>query len=581
MGFGDNHRHSAPEVFHIASILLHAANATLVFLLLRRLVGAAIPALVGAALFAVHPLQVESVAWVSETRGLLATLLGLTALLQYLAWRNAPRPRQYLVAATYFVLAMLAKPSAAAVPLMAMVIDGVWYRRPWRASLYAMSPWLLAAAVVIFITRWQQPSSSILHAPPLWQRPFVAGDALAFYLGKLVLPWRLGFDYGRRPDVVLSQMWTWLAWLVPLQIVVAIFFSTRRAAWTTAALLALVAILPQLGFVPFIFQETSTVADRYMYLPMVGVALAAALAIEAFASLEALSIAGVVLGVLAAQTVSQCAVWRDDVSLYTHGLAVNPGSYVAHYGLGNAYQRDGRNVAAEAEYRLALDLNPHYAWALNALGVSLAGAGQTTEAIAAYRKAIASNPSLAETHVNLANAYWQSGQKEKAFDEYREALRLDDRSANAHCNYGDALIESGRVGEGVEHLDRAVTINPRFAAAHVKLGLALVAIGQLTLAAEEFHAALDANPKQVEAIVNLGLIAWQQGRADEALRDFDEALAIEPDFADALFHKGRLLLERGQREAGLALLRRALERLLSQSRKAQFVRDELKKYESP
>jgi tetratricopeptide (TPR) repeat protein len=529
----------------------------------------------------VHPLQVESVAWVSETRGLLATFLGLTALLQYLAWREAPRPRQYLVAAMYFVMAMLAKPSATAVPLMAMVIDCLWYRRSLKASLYALSPWLLAAAIVIVITRWQQPSSAVVHAPPLWQRPFVAGDALAFYLGKLVLPRHLGFDYGRRPDVVLSQMWTWLAWLVPLQVVVAIFFSTRRAAWTTAALLALVAILPQLGFVPFIFQETSTVADRYMYLSMVGVALAAALAIEASASLEALAMAGVALGVLAAQTVSQCAVWRDDVSLYTHGLAVNPGSYVAHYGLGNAYQRDGRNVAAEAEYRLALDLNPHYAWALNALGVSLAGAGQTTEAIAAYRKAIASNPSLAEIHVNLANAYWQSGEKEKALDEYREALRLDDRSANAHCNYGDALIESGRVGEGVEHLDRAVTINPRFAAAHVKLGLALVAIGQLTLAAEEFRAALDANPKQVEAIVNLGLIAWQQGRADDALRDFDEALAIEPDFADALFHKGRLLLERGQRDAGLALLRRALERLPSHSRKAQFVRDELKKYESP
>ncbi|HEX3869759.1 MAG TPA: tetratricopeptide repeat protein [Pirellulales bacterium] len=595
-----------PEVFHATSVALHAANVILVFLLLRRLVKSELAALVGAALFAVHPLQVESVAWISETRGLLAAFFSLIALnlyVRFLERRNlvllplgeggrrsdegalfagkrvASDAAKYLIATVAFVLALLSKPTAAAVPLMALVLDRIWYRPSLRIALKSLAPWLLAAAAIIVVSTTQQSSASLEYTPGVASRLLIAGDALAFYLGKLVVPLNLGFDYGHRPQMVLSHAWGYLAWLVPFQIVLVLLVVQPRREWFAAAALTFVALLPNLGFIPFIFQDISTVADRYMYLPMLGVALAAALAIEALHSTLVLAVACLALGGLGALSAAQCAVWQDNASLYTHGLVVNPASFVARYNLGLVLQEDGLRDAAKAQYELALELKPTYAWAANALGVLSASAGRTTEAIENYRRALASDPKLAEVHVNLANALLQAGQVPAAFNEYHEALELAPRSTNAHCSFGEALVDMGRTAEGLEHLRKAVEINPRFVEARMKLGLVLAAQRQYAAAADEFRAALAVKPQLPEALVNLGSIAWQLNRFDEAERDYDEALAIDPSHADALFNKGCVLMERGQIKSGLSYFRRALDRMPPDSPKAQYIRDEMKKYE--
>jgi tetratricopeptide (TPR) repeat protein len=556
----------SPVVFHAGNVLMHTANVLLVFYLLHRLVESDTAAMLGALLFAVHPLQVESVAWVSETRGLLATLLSLAALHGYISFiTNSPafKARAYTLATFAFILALLAKPSAVAVPLMTLSLDRFWFGRSWSVVLRSLAPWLTLAVVDAVGTSLLQSSDAPEYITPILERPLVAGDALAFYLGKLVAPVGLAFDYGRTPQVVLASWWGWLAWLVPAQIVVLLALVERRSRWLAVVGFTLAALLPNLGLVPFLFQQTSTVADRYMYLPMVGVALGVAVAIDALRSAAnfaaaAVAVVGVAIGVCAAITHQQCEVWRDSESLFAHGLKLNPASVIAHYNLAAYLQRQGRVYEADAEYRKAIELNPKYAWAHKGLGTLLAEQGRFAEAIRSYREAIRLRPNDADAHTNLANALATQGDLAGALREYETAVSLDTQSSIAHMNYGESLIDADRIPQGLEHLAKAVTLSPRSAEAHLKLGVALARLGQTTEARDAFREVIRWNPRMPEGHLNLGLTFLQTGDPAAAEREIDEAIKLAPNHADANFYKGSLLADRGENDRAAAHLRKAL-----------------------
>jgi len=290
-----------PAVFHFGSLLLHLVCVVLVFLVLHKLTDHAGAACMAALLFGLHPVQVESIAWVSETRGLLCAAFSLLAIRLFMLFsekhdvenvslrdRSKTEQRQkmgdhatraivwYFAATLCFLLALLAKPAAVAVPLLVGVLAIGWLRMPVVRVFSMLGPWLLLAAAWALLTRHVQPATELPFIAPWWSRPLLAGDALAFYLLKVVAPWPCGPDYGYNPQWMMGQWWFYYGWILPVVVAVLLFRAKHRRVWLTAAGLSVFWLLPVLGFIPFIYQRISMVADRYLYLAMLGPALMAA-----------------------------------------------------------------------------------------------------------------------------------------------------------------------------------------------------------------------------------------------------------------------------------------------------------------
>jgi hypothetical protein len=256
-----------PTAFHLASVALHFGNTWLCFHLVRLLTGRTRTALLCSLVFALHPLQVESVGWASELRGLTSSVFGLLALNAFVLFRRAEdgaRSRKLVAASVLLVVcAMLCKPSAAILPLVVLAIDRIVLRTRWRKALTAAGIWAAVALPFVWITRSVQSVPAGGHSI-FWQRPFIAGDAITFYLFKTLLPINLCVDYGRTPTLVMSHAWGYLAWVVPVALLVGAYLNRHQRPNTWLGVVLFVAfLLPTLGLVPFAYQAYSTVADRF------------------------------------------------------------------------------------------------------------------------------------------------------------------------------------------------------------------------------------------------------------------------------------------------------------------------------
>lgn len=466
-----------PHVFHTANLVLHLLNVCLVFVILRLIVKRDWAACGGALLFAIHPVQVESVAWISELRGLLSNFFGLLALWQYLCYSRASLEsdqtargrRHYGLALAAFALALLSKPSAVTLPLMAFVLDWGVVRRPWRHGVKALLGWALLALPIVWLTRGAQPVPANLIIP-VWQRPLVAGDALAFYLSKLLVPVRLAIDYGRTPDFVLHHWAAGLTWLVPCAVGCLAWRRRARQPFLLPALgLFVAALLPVLGLVPFQFQKFSTVADRYLYLALLGPALVLAGALDQGKSRALPAVCAAVAAVWLGLSVVQVRVWNDSETLFEHALAVNPRSPMIQYDLANTLHLEGQNAAAIAHYEDSLRLNPDFASAHCNLAQALTDAGRKPEAIAQLREAIRLNPRLAIAHLSLGLQYADTGQTQAAIGEWQETLRLWPENIAARYNLGCAMAQRKRPEEALAQFREILRRDPNFAPAQAAL----------------------------------------------------------------------------------------------------------------
>ncbi|HTW95990.1 MAG TPA: glycosyltransferase family 39 protein [Tepidisphaeraceae bacterium] len=401
--------------FHAANLVVFSAAACIAYAILRMLIGQPWPALAGALLLAIHPLQVEPVAWATGMKDVLCLFFCLAAIALYL------RPRWYWAATICFGAAMLCKPSAVMVPVILLVIDGYLLRRPWRRVLLRTAPWMIAAGAVALLTTHLQPPS-LGEGGPIWARPLIATDAVDWYLQKLVLPMDLGIDPGRRPNVVLSWHvlgipWVALAWMIPAAIA-GILVYLKRPVLTVGALIFVVALTPMLGLQPFDFQGYSTVAARYASLALLGPALIAAWCLTRWKGRGAVLTALAVLCALAIGSSYQTTYWHDNVTLFTHASDVNPSSAAAHFNLACVLIAAGDQSDAEiqkaAAFRAYLD-DPEALNVLARLGVQKA-----EEAEADGRKQ--------EAREDLVNA----------IEQYAERLKLDPTNAEALRGMKDA-----------------------------------------------------------------------------------------------------------------------------------------------
>jgi tetratricopeptide (TPR) repeat protein len=463
-----------PAGYHWINIFLHAANALLLWQLLR---GLRVPgAWFAAALFALHPVHVESVAWITERKNV---LMGFFFLLALLAWttfceeRSRTKWRWYALAIGCYALALFSKTVACTLPAALVLI--LWLKREpitWRRIGQVVPFVILGFAmglVTIWWERYHQGTQGALFAIGLPERFLIASRATWFYLGKLIWPAHLSFSY---PHWEISATdlanYTWVVALLALA--VAIYFGRRwggRSA-EVAVLFFVATLSPMLGFIMLYTFRYSFVADHYQYLASIGpLALVAAGTTSAFGFVRREQqflkpvVCAVVLLLLGFKTWQQCGAYSNPESLWRAVIAENPGSWMAHNNLGITLVQRGQLEEAFDHYHKALELNPGYGEAYYNLANALLRAQRVDDAIAQYERALELEPRIAAAHANLGAIFLRRGQFDEAIARFEKALELEPGNATVHALLGDALRRAGREEEAQVHLRKAAELDPR------------------------------------------------------------------------------------------------------------------------
>jgi len=575
--------------YHLANLVEHAAAAWLVWAILARL---SFPApLLAALLFALHPVEVESVAWISEQKNTLSAVLYLASAWVYLRFDDHRRRTLYSAALGLFVLALLTKSVTATLPAALLVV--LWWRRgrlEWRRDVRPLVPWMVLGAASGLFTAWVERTfigaQGADFAFTLTQRLFLSGRVLLFYLRSLAWPAHLMFIYPRW-DLAAGSGLACGYLLAVLLLAAALVFAARRARGPLAGFLFFAGTLvPALGFVnvyPFRF---SFVADHFQYLASLGILVPTAWGLAWVGGLltpnvrlraALMLVFPAFLGVL---TWRQAGEYRDAGTLYHATLAENPAAWLIHYnlavtlGLGPAHRAEaiseyratvrlkpdhweahnnlasallkepGQAAEAIAEYREAIRYDPRYPEAENNLGVALENQGETVEAEAHLRTAIRLRPDYAAAHANLGNLLRRRpGGLAEAAGEYRQAVLLAPAAADYHYDLANALslLPSGRP-EAIGEYRAALALNPGYAEAHSNLGVALSHTpGQADAALAEYRKALALDPGSAKVHANLAsALARRPGGRPEALGEYAAALRI--DSSDPATHYGYGLL---------------------------------------
>jgi len=558
-----------PLGYHLLTLMLHAGAAVLFARVLRKL---AVPgAWLAALLFALHPVHVESVAWITEEKNTLSLVFYLGAALLYLDFDAGRRPRTYAAAFALFVLALLCKTVTAPLPAVLLVV--LWWRRGrlrWRADVRPLLPWLAVGAAAGLFSSWMERgyggAEGTDFSLSFAGRLVVAGRSLWFYAGQLAWPFHLNFIYPRW-SVDPSDWRQWLGAVAAVAVGAALWSIRRRSRAPLAVFLIFAgSLFPVLGFVNLYGSLYSWVWDHWQYLAdLAPLALAGAALVRLWpwaAGRAGLAVLAVFLGVL---SWAHCAMFQSDLALYRATIARNPAAWMAHYNLGLLLQEvPGGRSGAVAQFEAALAVKPDHANAHNNLGVLLAQMpGRLPEAIAHFRETVRLAPGVARNHSNLGNALAKlPGGQVEAVAECGRAVQLDPGLAEAHNSLGNALAAfPERRPERLAEYEAALRLNPSLAEAHYNLGAALAEDPALRPAAAiQFAAAAELRPADPEAHYNLGLmLASDPNRRPEAIAQFEAALAINPDYFEAHYSLGMALVQvPGKRAEAVAQLAAAV-----------------------
>ena len=574
--------------YHLLNVLLHVTSACLVALILRRL---AVPgAWLAAWVFALHPVAVESVAWIAEQKNTLSTVFYLLATLAYLHFdeqrrRTAPRRRGwswYLLALGAFVLALLSK--SVTVTLPAALLAVLWWRHgrlEWKRDIRPLVPWFALGLAMGLLTTWVERrligAEGAEFNLSLLARALLAGRVVWFYLGKLVWPADLIFIYPRW-NVSTAAAWQYLPPAGVVALLAGLWWLRSRmrgplaraaAAGLAAALFFIGSLFPALGFFnafPFIY---SFVADHFQYLASLGlIALAAGAWGRAWSAgtprlvlrrgILALAAGGVIstLGVL---TWRQSRMYRDLPTLYRVTIERNPGCWMAEFNLANLYFSNGRLRDAIPYYELALVARPDYSEAHNNLGNVWRALGRRDLARANYEAALRLDPANAGAWVNLGIVSYEAGGKEEAERDYEAALRLQPDLRPAHLYLGNLLREEGRLAAAIPHFERALRLQPDDAVTQVSLADALEATGRPGEAVAHYEASLGLQPDQPDTEDSLGIALAESGRLGDAMAHFERALQLRPGFPEAQNNFGSALMQAGRFADAMAHFAAALQ----------------------
>ena len=558
--------------YHLVNILTHGASAWVFCLILRRL---SVPgAWLAGLLFALHPVCVESIAWISEQKNTLSTVFYLLSALVYLrfdegnrAASDGPRgnrilggrPGPYFLALGLFLAALLSKSMAATLPAALLVV--LWWKRgslSWRRDVLPLVPWLILGAAVGLFTGWVERTyigaqgRDFTFSPV--ERVLIAGRAIWFYFGKLVWPAHLVFIYPRWQIDARA----WWQYLFPAGAVgfTALLWSLRgRLRGPLAAWLFFVgSLFPILGFLNVYAFVFSFVADHWQYLASLGVITAAAGAwgrwrasVGPAARAVPLVCACAVAGALGVLSWRECSNYHDVEGFYRTILSRNPACWMAHNNLGFALQAFGRTAEARSHYEAALKLRRDYPEAHSNLGAALYETGHVDEAIAHYREAIRLFDNYAEARDNLGIALDATGHLPEAIAEFQRVIALRPGSAEAHGNLGISLAKANRIPEAVEQYEAALALKPGLPTIVFNLGVAEAQLGDRARAITAYEKAIKLTPDYPAVHNNLGNVFVDAGRIADAVAEYNSALKINPAYADAHNNLGQTFNRLGRK----------------------------------
>lgn len=593
------------SAFHATSIALHFACSLMVWCLVWHLAGTSLAALFAAMLFACHPLQVESVAWVSGLPGQLGALFSLIAIYLFLMYVQgiraavmiqSRRPSSewfyYALATLAFAGALFSKPQAVTVPLIAGLVAFSWDRELWRRIAISLIPWLLMALVLALVTMSQQTAASITFVTPWWTRPFILGVSLYFYMYKLVWPLELCPEEGLVPCALINEPWFYFAWMLPAVVLVAmVMMRAGKIIWVSAGIFVL-ALLPVLGLVPFAHQDISTVADRYVYFAMLGPALALGGWKSTRRGPAHCGVAIALFVVLGSLSFVQAGYWRDTKTLANHVIQVNDRSWLMRGLKAHIVETGGNEELAERELEIATEklpesASPHYllaVWRYNhndyqgamksvqamldrcpthpraykKMGELYGLQGDIQRSYDAFNQAIAIAPNDWVTRVSLAQLMVATGRVDDAIVQYETIIAETPDHADALVSLGNLLLEKGDLAKAEALCRRAIVLSPEWDYAHASLGLVLLNSGNYDGAIRAFQTALRFQPDADEVRINLGVALINAGRLDEAEVQLRQAVDASPDNAAAHYNLGALLVRMNRLEEARALLQRAL-----------------------
>jgi tetratricopeptide (TPR) repeat protein len=564
-----------PGAHHLINVLLHAVNTVLLFGWLRAATSAVGASGFAAALFAVHPLHVESVAWVAERKDVLSTFFWMLTLRSYSAYVRRPRVSRYTLVLLVLALGLMAKPMLVTVPFVLLLLD-VWPLDRIRRGSPAGSPegrrhasraedtslvaqgfsparltaieaireklpliaLAIASIIVTFVAQQQGGAVKGLDVLPLGRRLSNAIVAYVTYAGKMIWPTGLAAIY---PYPASYPAWLVLGCATGLiAVTIAVIRAARRHPylpvgwlWYVGTLVPVIGLV-QVGGQPF--------ADRYTYVPFIGLFIMVGWGAPRLAArlphrrivLAAAATAATIGCVIAAS--SQVHHWRSSLTLWEHAIAATRDNYRAHHNLGHALADLGRVDEAIAQYRVALGIKPEYPEAHNNLGSALADVGKPDEAVAHYLEALRIMPEYVEARVNLGVALSAQGNTDEAIRHFSLALEQDSRLAPAHNNLGLALAARGRLDDAIAHYTAAVGLDPSDPEPRNNLGVALAGQSRFDEAIARYREALGLDPHYVAARINLGHALASQRRSAEAVAEYSGALRLEP--GNPLAHNG-------------------------------------------
>ena len=612
-----------PRWHHLTNLLFHIANTLLLFFVFCRMTKAPWKSAFVAALFALHPLHVESVAWVAERKDVLSTFFWMLTMGAYIHYVAHPRLKNYLLVLIFFALGLMSKPMLVTLPFVLLLMD-YWplqrfeqkesvrqtrtegsreqaqlhakkregksgktptgqgmvkeekpgdnkYQRALAFSVLREKIPLFALAALSCIVTYavQQKGGAVgsIEAVSPGIRIANAWVSYIIYIGKTIWPVNLAVYY---PHPGLWPVWQALgAVLLLIAVTIPVIRTAKRLPYLTVGWLWFTGTLvPVIGIVQV---GRQAMADRYTYIPLIGLFVMAAWGIPdllkkwpptRFPTLRKWALfaaSGLVLPSLLIVTRIQAAYWRNDIALYEHSLKVTGPNDVILCNLGVVYGKAGNSAQAITDFDRAIEINPKSARAYHNLGVTYRKLGNYAQAITDFDRAIEINPEYAEAYYSRGVTHGKLGDHRQAISDYDRAIGINPELALAYINRGAAYHELGDQKQAISNYDRAIEINPKYAETYNNRGIAYGELGNRTQAISDYDRAIEINPEYAEAYNNRGAVYGMLRNNRQAISDYDKAIAIDPEFALAYINRGAAYREVGNQTQAISDLDMAIQ----------------------